>query len=207
QPSDPLSPARLGVALAKGGRRAQRRARRRRGNQSAGGYPLHGLPLSGASGSVSRARNRGQGRRTKAARLPQEGGRAAGVVRGAPKIDAAMPAKTRVVVVVAAATVAVLAGVVSWQWLAGGNAPWARFLGTDAVPLAFVGSDTCAQCHSAEAKLWRASQHKQAMDHASVLGDFNEAGFDYYGVRSPFFRQGGKFFVETAGHDRKAAPL
>jgi len=119
-----------------------------------------------------------------------------------------MPAKTRVVVVVAAATVAVLAGVVSWQWLAGGNAPWARFLGTDAVPLAFVGSDTCAQCHSAEAKLWRASQHKQAMDHAtdtSVLGDFNEAGFDYYGVHSRFFRKEGKFFVETDGPDGKLA--
>src|SRR5262245_27978252 len=28
----------------------------------------------------------------------------------------------------------------------------------------FVGSDTCAQCHPAEAKLWRSSQHKRAMD-------------------------------------------
>ncbi len=119
-----------------------------------------------------------------------------------------MPAKTRIVVVVAAATVAVLAGGTSWQWLAGGNAPWAHFFGTAAAPLAFVGSDTCAQCHSAEAKFWRASQHKQAMDHAgdkSVLGDFNEAGFDYYGVHSRFFRKDGKFFVETDGPDGKLA--
>ena len=39
---------------------------------------------------------------------------------------------------------------------------------------AFVGSDTCSGCHQAEAALWRASQHKQAMDHATdktVLGD------------------------------------
>jgi predicted CXXCH cytochrome family protein len=133
---------------------------------------------------------------------------AAGVVRRAPSADAEMPAKTKIVVVVAAATVAVLAGGVSWQWLAGGNAPWARFLGTDAAPLAFVGSDTCAQCHPAETKLWRASQHKQAMDHAtdtSVLGDFNEAGFDYYGVHSRFLRKDGKFFVETDGPDGKLA--
>jgi predicted CXXCH cytochrome family protein len=119
-----------------------------------------------------------------------------------------MPAKTRIVVVVAAATVVVLAGGVSWQWLAGRTTPWARFIGTDAAPLAFVGSDTCAQCHSAEAKLWRASQHKLAMDHAtdtSVLGDFNDAGFDYYGVRSRFFRKDGKFFVETDGPDGKLA--
>src|SRR5262249_56639672 len=120
----------------------ERRARRRGGNQSAGGYPLHGFPLSGASGSVSRARNRGQGRRTKGARLPQEGGRAAGVVRGAPKIDAAMPAKTRVVVVAAVATVAVLAGGVSWQWLAGGDAPWARLFDTAAAPPPLSGRAT-----------------------------------------------------------------
>jgi predicted CXXCH cytochrome family protein len=104
--------------------------------------------------------------------------------------------------------VVVLAGGVSWHWLAGGNAPWAHFFGTDAAPLAFVGSDACAQCHSAEAKLWRASQHKQAMDHAtdtSVLGDFNEAGFDYYGVRSRFFRKDEKFFVETDGPEGKLA--
>ena len=119
-----------------------------------------------------------------------------------------MPAKTRIVVVVAAATVAVLAGGVSWQWLAGGNPPWARFLGTDAAPLAFASSDTCAQCHPGETKLWRTSQHKQAMDHAtnpSVLGDFNETGFDYYGVHSRFFRKDGKFFVETDGPDGKLA--
>ncbi len=42
------------------------------------------------------------------------------------------------------------------------------------------------------------------MDHASdksVLGDFNDATFDYYGVRSRFFRKDGKFFVETDGPD------
>ena len=69
---------------------------------------------------------------------------------------------------------------------------------------AFVGSETCAGCHRSETELWRNSQHKQAMDHASeksVLGDFNEASFDYYNVHSRFFRKGGKFFVETDGPD------
>ena len=72
----------------------------------------------------------------------------------------------------------------------------------------FVGSETCAGCHQTEAKLWNASHHKAAMQHATdktVLGDFNDAGFDYYGVHSRFFRRNGKFLVETDGPDGKLA--
>jgi predicted CXXCH cytochrome family protein len=79
---------------------------------------------------------------------------------------------------------------------------------TSSAAATFVGSETCAGCHRAEAELWRSSQHKLAMDHASeksVLGDFNDASFDYYGVRSRFFRKDGKFFVETDGPDGKLA--
>jgi predicted CXXCH cytochrome family protein len=68
----------------------------------------------------------------------------------------------------------------------------------------FVGSETCAGCHQAEAKLWRGSQHQRAMAHAtdkSVLGDFTDATFDYYGVKSRFFRKDGKYLVETDGPD------
>jgi hypothetical protein len=71
-----------------------------------------------------------------------------------------------------------------------------------------VGSETCAGCHRAHAELWQTSQHKHAMDHAtdkSVLGDFADATFDYYGVKSRFFRKDGKFFVETDGPDGKLA--
>jgi predicted CXXCH cytochrome family protein len=72
----------------------------------------------------------------------------------------------------------------------------------------YVGSETCAGCHRAQVDLWRSSQHKLAMDHASaksVLGDFNDATFDYYGVRSRFFRKDEKFLVETDGPDGKLA--
>jgi len=72
----------------------------------------------------------------------------------------------------------------------------------------FVGSETCAGCHQAEAKLWDSSQHKAAMQHATgktVLGDFNHAGFDYFGVHSRFFRDDGKFLVETDGPDGRLA--
>jgi predicted CXXCH cytochrome family protein len=72
----------------------------------------------------------------------------------------------------------------------------------------YVGSETCAGCHRAEAELWRSSQHRLAMQHANdttVLGDFKDASFDYYGVRSRFFRRDGKFLVETDGLDGKLA--
>lgn len=72
----------------------------------------------------------------------------------------------------------------------------------------FVGSETCAGCHQAEAKLWNASQHKAAMQHATdrtVLGNFNDTSFDHYGVKSRFFRNNGKFLVETDGADGKLA--
>ena len=88
---------------------------------------------------------------------------------------------------------------------------WQLLSGRQAEPLGvatFVGSETCAGCHRAEAELWRGSQHKQAMDHAtekSVLGNFNDASFDYYGVHSRFFRKDGKFLVETDGPDGKLA--
>jgi predicted CXXCH cytochrome family protein len=46
------------------------------------------------------------------------------------------------------------------------------------------------------------------MQHAAdttVLGDFNSASFDYYGQRSRFFREDGKFLVETDGPDGQLA--
>jgi predicted CXXCH cytochrome family protein len=82
--------------------------------------------------------------------------------------------------------------------------------GADSAPASFVGSEACAGCHRAEAKLWRSSHHQLAMQHAtekSVLGDFNDASFDYFGVHSRFFRRDGKYLVETDGMDGKLAPF
>ena len=72
----------------------------------------------------------------------------------------------------------------------------------------FVGSETCAGCHRTQSTLWHDSQHSHAMAHAtetSVLGDFSDVTFDYYGVRSRFFRKDGKFLVETDDANGKLA--
>jgi predicted CXXCH cytochrome family protein len=70
--------------------------------------------------------------------------------------------------------------------------------------LSFVGTEMCISCHAEEWKLWHGSQHAHAMAHATddtVLGDFDDATFDYYGVTSRFFKTDGKFYVETDGPD------
>jgi predicted CXXCH cytochrome family protein len=79
---------------------------------------------------------------------------------------------------------------------------------TESAAPTFVGSDACAGCHRAQADLWRGSQHRRAMDHAtdaSVRADFNDTSFDHAGVHSRFFRRDGKFLVETDGPDGKLA--
>src|SRR5262245_1129432 len=68
----------------------------------------------------------------------------------------------------------------------------------------YVGSQTCAQCHQPEHKLWRGSDHDRAMALAteeSVLGDFNDTSFTRHGVTTRFFRRDGKFMVNTEGPD------
>src|SRR5215471_928003 len=116
------------------------------------------------------------------------------------------PSRTRMVASAAIAAVLVLAGGVSRILLSSGFDGW--FGGPIQAAATFLGSETCAACHQPEAELWRSSHHKLAMDHAtdkSVLGNFNDASFDYFGVHSRFFRKDGKFRVETDGPDGKLA--
>jgi tetratricopeptide (TPR) repeat protein len=114
------------------------------------------------------------------------------------------PRKT--LVMVALTALAVLAAGLLFQFRSGGVGKTPP-RGLDA-HATFVGSEICAGCHQSEAKLWQGSQHQLAMAHAtgkSVLGDFSGATFDYFGVKSRFFQQDGKYLVETDGADGKLA--
>lgn len=67
---------------------------------------------------------------------------------------------------------------------------------------AFVGSEECKDCHRPEYDKWRTSHHRMAMAVASqetVLGDFDNAVFEYFGTKSVFYRKGSGFFVRTQG--------
>jgi Flp pilus assembly protein TadD len=64
----------------------------------------------------------------------------------------------------------------------------------------YVGKTTCASCHQRESSAHTGSHHDLAMQtvtHETVLGDFDDAVFDYNGVRSTFFRRGDSYFVRT----------
>jgi tetratricopeptide (TPR) repeat protein len=68
------------------------------------------------------------------------------------------------------------------------------------LPLTFVGSASCAACHSQEAADWRGSHHDLAMqdvDGSTVLGDFSDTTFDYFGSETRFYRRDDGYFVKT----------
>lgn len=73
-------------------------------------------------------------------------------------------------------------------------------------PLSYVGVNACRECHQEQFRSWKGSHHDMAMQHATpdtVLGDFADASFDYFGTRTDFFKQDGRFMVRTDGPDGK----
>jgi Flp pilus assembly protein TadD len=69
-----------------------------------------------------------------------------------------------------------------------------------------VGRRACVACHAEENRAWQDSHHDLAMQEANgstVLGDFDDAAFTYYGTTSTFFRRGSNYFVRTDGPDGK----
>lgn len=73
---------------------------------------------------------------------------------------------------------------------------------------AFVGRAACAACHAEQDKLWQGSHHDlaiQEVNENTVLGDFQDAKFSKDGIQSLFFRQDGRFMVNTDGPDGRLA--
>ncbi len=138
-------------------------------------------------------------------------GRAVAKAEGAASAGGAAPRKRSTARIVVAAlipaAVVVVAGL-AYQFFGGGSVSFLLQAAEAPGAATFVGSDACAACHKSEAASWHASQHALAMDHAtdkSVLGDFHDVSFEHGGVKSRFFRQDGKFMVETDGPDGKLA--
>jgi predicted CXXCH cytochrome family protein len=72
----------------------------------------------------------------------------------------------------------------------------------------FVGRTACARCHEKATKAWTGSHHDLAMTEATeatVRGDFSGVVFEGDGMKARFFRDGGKFLIETEGPDGKTA--
>ncbi|MEZ6102196.1 MAG: HEAT repeat domain-containing protein [Pirellulaceae bacterium] len=78
----------------------------------------------------------------------------------------------------------------------------------DGVVPAYVGRAQCVDCHAQQTQAFEGSHHDLAMDVASdqtVLGDFNDARLEHYGISSRMFRDGKRFMVHTEGPDGKLA--
>ena len=68
----------------------------------------------------------------------------------------------------------------------------------------FVGREACKTCHREQYDAWSGSHHDLAMQLANtntVLGDFDNASFDYHGLISTFYTKDGGYFVNTDGPD------
>ena len=67
----------------------------------------------------------------------------------------------------------------------------------------YVGKESCIECHHNEYKEWQGSHHDMAMTHATdstVRGDFDNAELTTSdGVTHRFFKEDGKFMVNTMG--------
>lgn len=70
----------------------------------------------------------------------------------------------------------------------------------------YVGAESCRSCHATQVEAWQDSHHGWALrlpTPGNVLGDFNDAKFEFKGITSRFFRKDGKYFVDTDGADGK----
>lgn len=64
----------------------------------------------------------------------------------------------------------------------------------------FIGSAECKTCHQVQYTEWQGSHHQLAMQTATaetVLGDFDDVTFDYFGSETRFVTENGRFYVET----------
>lgn len=108
-------------------------------------------------------------------------------------------ATPRTLLIAVAACASLAAGTLAWDWY--------QVVPPDVVANAqYVGRETCLKCHQPQYDLWHGSDHDRAMDYATektVLGDFNDAKFEYQGVTTRFFRRDGKYMVNTEGPDGK----
>jgi len=69
---------------------------------------------------------------------------------------------------------------------------------------AYVGDQSCKGCHQKEHTQWQGSHHDLAMQEAvpkTVLGNFDNATFDYNGIVTTFYKKGNAFMVRTDGPD------
>lgn len=73
---------------------------------------------------------------------------------------------------------------------------------------AYVGRESCRECHQKEYNLFQGSDHDLAMDSATretVQGNFDDVTFTHFGITSRFYMSDGRYMVYTEGPGGKMA--
>ena len=66
--------------------------------------------------------------------------------------------------------------------------------------LPYAQSTTCVTCHPGQYETWHNTYHRTMTQRAgpeSVVGDFDDAHYTYQGVTSRFWREDGRYYIET----------
>jgi tetratricopeptide (TPR) repeat protein len=82
----------------------------------------------------------------------------------------------------------------------------AKYSDIQAHAVAYVGDQSCKECHKVEFQEWKKSDHYMSMlppNDSTVKGDFNNVTLIADGVTSRFFKKGSKFYINTEGDDGK----
>jgi predicted CXXCH cytochrome family protein len=85
-------------------------------------------------------------------------------------------------------------GLISWGFSAASQAQTPNY----------VGSESCADCHTEQSTLWQGSQHAAAWTLPgpdTVLGDFDDAEFAHDGTLTKFRTENGTYFVTVTEKD------
>ena len=104
----------------------------------------------------------------------------------------------RIIVILAAFVLVSLLGTAAVDW-------WTCL--PEGTSARYVGRQSCVQCHARQVEDWTGSDHDLAMDLATpetVLGDFDDAELDHFGLTSRMFRRGEDFYITTDGPEGNA---
>ncbi len=110
------------------------------------------------------------------------------------------------VAIIAVAAIVLTIPIHAVKWMADDDDERSR-AGRDSAAT-FVGRESCAECHEAATEAWRGSDHDLAMAVATdstVLGDFDDAVFEYGDITARFYRRDGGYYVYTQGPDGEPA--
>ncbi|SLN37639.1 Doubled CXXCH motif (Paired_CXXCH_1) [Pseudoruegeria aquimaris] len=94
-----------------------------------------------------------------------------------------------------------------WAAPLAAQTPQGKGTATPGIP-AYLGSESCAECHAEETEAWAGSHHAKAWlppTPGNVLGDFDNATFTQGGLTARFYREDGAYMVEVSEPDGSTA--